>query len=60
MARSLGMNVLAEGIETEAQRAFLLSQGCQRMQGYFFGKPMPADKALAHLQSATASLAMSA
>ncbi|HEX4123667.1 MAG TPA: EAL domain-containing protein [Tepidisphaeraceae bacterium] len=61
MARSLGMNVLAEGIETEAQREFLLSQGCQRMQGYLFGKPMPADKALAHLQAAPASaMAMSA
>lgn len=61
MARSLGMNVLAEGIETEAQREFLLSQGCQRMQGYLFGKPMPADKAFAHLQKTpSASMAMSA
>jgi diguanylate cyclase (GGDEF)-like protein len=50
MARNLGMNVLAEGIETEAQRDFLLSQGCQRMQGYYFGKPMPADRVLPYIQ----------
>jgi diguanylate cyclase (GGDEF)-like protein len=60
MARSLGMNVLAEGIETEAQRDFLLSQGCQRMQGYYFGKPMPADKVLPHIASPAAAAKLSA
>ena len=42
MAHSLGLTVVAEGIETEKQRQFLSSQGCDRMQGYFFAAPMPA------------------
>ncbi|MES9901197.1 MAG: EAL domain-containing protein [Sedimenticola sp.] len=44
MARHLGLEVIAEGIETEAQRDFLLQQGCRAMQGYFFSRPLPADE----------------
>ena len=40
MGRSLGLQVLAEGIETEEQRAFLLRSGCQFGQGRLFGEPM--------------------
>jgi diguanylate cyclase (GGDEF)-like protein len=43
MGRSLGLQVLAEGIETEEQRAFLLRSGCQYGQGRLFGDPMTAD-----------------
>ena len=44
MATSLGLEVLAEGIETEAQRAWLSHLGCHRGQGYLFGRPMkPSD-----------------
>jgi diguanylate cyclase (GGDEF)-like protein/PAS domain S-box-containing protein len=43
MGRSLGLQVLAEGIETEEQRAFLLQSGCQYGQGRLFGDPMTAD-----------------
>ncbi len=39
MARSVGCEVLAEGIETEAQRRALLAAGCRLMQGFLFGKP---------------------
>ena len=39
---SLGMTVTAEGVETEAQRAFLASQGCDQIQGLLVGAPMPA------------------
>ena len=43
MARSLGLQVLAEGVETCAQARRLLDMGCQRMQGYHFSRPVPAD-----------------
>jgi diguanylate cyclase (GGDEF)-like protein/PAS domain S-box-containing protein len=43
MGRSLRLQVLAEGIETEEQRAFLLRAGCQYGQGRLFGEPMTAD-----------------
>jgi EAL domain-containing protein (putative c-di-GMP-specific phosphodiesterase class I) len=42
-ARSLGVRIVAEGVETEGQALFLRSAGCERMQGYFFARPMPAD-----------------
>ncbi|HQR47746.1 MAG TPA: EAL domain-containing protein [Steroidobacteraceae bacterium] len=46
MGRSLGLQVLAEGIETEEQRAFLLHSGCEYGQGRLFGEPMSADEFL--------------
>ena len=41
MAGNLGMEVIAEGVETEAQRAFLEQHGCRRYQGFLFSKPLP-------------------
>ena len=41
MAQALGMRTTAEGVETEAQRAFLLAQGCNEGQGYLFSRPLP-------------------
>ena len=41
MANKLGIGVVAEGVETEAQRAFLEQHGCPVCQGYLFGKPVP-------------------
>jgi diguanylate cyclase (GGDEF)-like protein/PAS domain S-box-containing protein len=46
MGRSLGLQVLAEGIETEDQRDFLLMSGCQFGQGRLFGEPVSADEFL--------------
>lgn len=44
MAASLELQVIAEGVENEAQRQFLLDNGCTRYQGYLFGKPMPVNE----------------
>lgn len=42
-ARSLGVRITAEGVEDEGQALFLRSAGCDRMQGYFFARPMPGE-----------------
>lgn len=43
LAHALGLRVVAEGVETEAQRDILLGLGCDELQGYFFAEPMAAD-----------------
>ena len=42
-ARLLGITVIAEGVETEAQGKLLLSLGCRQLQGYLIAKPMAAQ-----------------
>ncbi|MDB5442095.1 MAG: hypothetical protein JWP73_471 [Phenylobacterium sp.] len=49
-ARTLGVRIVAEGVEHEAQALFLRAAGCDRMQGYLFARPMPAEKVEAHLR----------
>lgn len=44
LGQSLGLEVLAEGVETEEQREFLLSFGCRQYQGYLFGRPEPVGE----------------
>jgi diguanylate cyclase (GGDEF)-like protein/PAS domain S-box-containing protein len=45
LAHNLGLKVVAEGVETEAQRDFLVRHRCDYLQGYFYSKPLPADEA---------------
>jgi diguanylate cyclase (GGDEF)-like protein/PAS domain S-box-containing protein len=44
MAHTLKMNTVAEGVETEAQLAFLRAHGCDAIQGYLFSRPLPAEE----------------
>lgn len=49
MAHQLNIRVVAEGVETAAQLAFLREHGCDEYQGYYFSKPLPADELYAKL-----------
>ena len=49
LGHSLDVEVLAEGVETEAQAEFLLRTGCRLAQGYLFGRPMWEEDLLATL-----------
>jgi EAL domain-containing protein (putative c-di-GMP-specific phosphodiesterase class I) len=42
LGHSLGMRTCAEGVETDVQLAFLRREGCDEVQGYYFGRPVPA------------------
>jgi len=47
----MGLEVIAEGVETEAQLSYMRKYGCRLIQGYIFSKPLPADKFLDYLKS---------
>ena len=49
MGHALGLKVIAEGVETEAHLALLQKQGCDEIQGYLVGRPVPADRFVEHL-----------
>ena len=51
MARALRMQVIAEGVETEAQLSTLRSLGCDLAQGYHFARPLPAEAVTDLLQT---------
>jgi diguanylate cyclase (GGDEF)-like protein len=57
MARALGLRVVAEGVETPAQRDLLVQMGCDELQGYLFAKPMSARAIVLWAMDAPASLA---
>ncbi len=49
MGHALGLRVIAEGVETEAHLSLLQKQGCDEIQGYLVGRPVPADRFEEHL-----------
>jgi EAL domain-containing protein (putative c-di-GMP-specific phosphodiesterase class I) len=58
LAHNLGLKVVAEGVETEAQRDYLIQHQCDFMQGFLFSKPLPAEAALRFIREhAPASVA---
>jgi c-di-GMP phosphodiesterase len=55
LGKSLGMQVIAEGVETAEQEAYIISEGCHEGQGYHYSKPLPARELLAYLKQAQRS-----
>ena len=55
LGKSLGMQVIAEGVETVEQEAYIISEGCHEGQGYLYSKPLPARELLAYLKHAQRS-----
>lgn len=51
MAKSLGLKTLAEGVETREQLEFLKSIGCEKVQGYYYGKPQPLKDTMTHMET---------
>lgn len=52
LGKSLGMQVIAEGVETAEQEAYIIAQGCHEGQGYHYSKPLPARELTAFLKAA--------
>jgi c-di-GMP phosphodiesterase Gmr len=57
MAHTLGFTVIAEGVELDAQAAFLRKLGCEQAQGFLFARPMPAGDFSAMIATTRATLA---
>jgi EAL domain-containing protein (putative c-di-GMP-specific phosphodiesterase class I) len=56
MAKSLKLNLIAEGVETREQLDFLAALGCDEYQGYYFGRPMPAERFVDFLRQRSPAL----
>ncbi|MCG8906677.1 MULTISPECIES: putative bifunctional diguanylate cyclase/phosphodiesterase [Pseudomonas] len=52
LGKSLGMQVIAEGVETVEQEAYIIAQGCHEGQGYLYSKPLPARELTLYLRQA--------
>lgn len=51
LAHNVGLEVVAEGVETTAALRWLREEGCERAQGYYLSKPMPADRFVGWMRS---------
>jgi EAL domain-containing protein (putative c-di-GMP-specific phosphodiesterase class I) len=51
MAHALDLEVVAEGVETEEQLAFLREQGCDRVQGFYYSQALPRDELVAYIEA---------
>ncbi|MBQ8095448.1 MAG: EAL domain-containing protein [Clostridia bacterium] len=51
MGKEIGIHTLAEGVETLEQVRYLRNIGCEKVQGYYYGKPMPYNEAMRHLKN---------
>jgi len=51
MAKSMGLNLIAEGVETDKHLACLSGYGCHYYQGYYFSKPLTAEKLVEYIKS---------
>jgi len=52
LGKNLGMQVIAEGVETHEQEAYIIAQGCHEGQGYLYSKPMPAEAVASWIKQA--------
>ncbi len=52
LGQALGLRIVAEGVETDAQQSFLTRLGCDSLQGYLLGHPLPADSFMTNIRSA--------
>ena len=52
LGKSLGMQVIAEGVETAEQEAYIIAEGCHEGQGYYYARPLPARELLTFLKQA--------
>jgi diguanylate cyclase (GGDEF)-like protein len=56
LGQALGLRIVAEGVETDMQQSFLTRLGCNSLQGYLLGHPLPADSFMADIQRAEEAL----
>ncbi|MGU3307587.1 putative bifunctional diguanylate cyclase/phosphodiesterase [Pseudomonas sp. M5A4_2d] len=56
LGQALGLRIVAEGVETDMQQSFLTRLGCNSLQGYLLGHPLPADSFMADIQRAESAL----
>jgi EAL domain-containing protein (putative c-di-GMP-specific phosphodiesterase class I) len=50
LAENLGLEIIAEGVETKAQLEFLLQEGCTQIQGFYYSKPLNVTEATEYLK----------